>query len=114
LGEVAKRLFHESEEDKMMLDLSMENTDSVWKRRMRLAADQPDRADTGYWLLPFRNFIADCAYVVGAYERIADILVRLIRGGIDVFVLDIPAQEEEFQHIHYAFEIAREKLLAHQ
>jgi len=52
--------------------------------------------------------------VVGAYERIADILVRLIRGGIDVFVLDIPAQEEEFQHIHYAFEIAREKLLAHQ
>jgi hypothetical protein len=30
----------------MMLDLSMQNTDSVWKRRIRLAADQPDRADT--------------------------------------------------------------------
>jgi alkanesulfonate monooxygenase len=107
---VAKRLFPESEEDQTMLDLSMENTDSVWKRRLRLAADQPDRADTGYWLLPFRNFKADCPYVVGAYERIADVLVRLIRGGIDVFVLDIPAQEEEFQHVHYAFEIAREKL----
>jgi alkanesulfonate monooxygenase len=109
--EVAKQLFPESEEDQMMLDLSMQNTDSVWKRRMRLAADQPDRADTGYWLSPFRNFKADCAYMVGAYERIADVLVRLIRGGIDVFVLDIPAREEEFQHIYHAIEIAQEKTI---
>jgi hypothetical protein len=64
----------------------MNNTDSVWKRRMRLAADQPDRADTGYWLSPFRNFKADCPYMVGAYGRIADVLVRLMRRGIDVFV----------------------------
>ncbi len=108
--EVAKRLFPENEEDQRVLDLSMKNTDSVWKRKMRLAAHQPDRADTGYWLVPFRNFKADCAYVVGAYERIADVLVRLIRRGIDVFVLDIPAREEEFQHIYYVFEIARNKL----
>ena len=78
---------------------------------MKLAADQPDRSDTGYWLSPFRNFKAECAWMVGSYERIADLLVRLIRGGIDVFVLDIPAREEEFQHIHQAFEIVREKLL---
>lgn len=109
--EVAKELFPESEEDQMLLDFSMDNTDSAWKTRMKLEADQPHRAETGYWLTPFRNLKANCAYVVGSYERIADILVRLIRGGIDVFILDIPAREEEFEHIHQALEIARENLL---
>jgi alkanesulfonate monooxygenase len=111
---VARQLFPESEEDQLVLDLSMSNTDSVWKRRMRLAADQPHLADTAYWLTPFRNFKADCPYVVGAHERIADMLVRLIEGGIDVFVLDIPAREEEFQHVRRAFDIAQDALLRRQ
>lgn len=108
--DVAYKLVPNNEEDQEILDMSMKNTDSVWKRRMRLAADEPDRADTGYWLQPFRNFRADCAYIVGDYQRIADVFVRLIRGGIDVFVLDIQPQEEEFEHISRAFDIARQQL----
>ncbi len=108
--DVAYKLVPNNEEDQEILDMSMKNTDSVWKQRMRLAADQPDRSDTGYWLQPFRNFRADCPYVVGDYRRVADVLVRLIRGGIDVFVLDIQPREEEFQHISRAFDVARQQL----
>lgn len=110
----ARQLFPESEEDQLVLDLSMSNTDSVWKRRMRIAAAQPHLADPAYWLTPFRNFKADCPYVVGAHERVADVLVRLIEAGIDVFVLDIPARKEEFQHVRCAFDIAQDALSRRQ
>lgn len=105
--QAAQRHFPEDTLKQSMLDFSMNNTDSVWKRRLKIAADQPDKSDTGYWLAPFRNFMADCPYVVGDYQQVAELLANLIVQGIDCFVLDIPAHEEEFQHIHAAFALAK-------
>jgi alkanesulfonate monooxygenase len=115
--QVARASFPEDQEGQHILDISMRNTDSIWKKKMRLASKIEDLKsaggegeETGYWLQPFRNFKADCPYFVGAYERVADLLVRLIRKGTSLFILDIPAREEEFQHIRAAFRLAGRRL----
>ncbi len=106
----AHELFPVNEEDQEILEFSMQNTDSVWKRRMKLASEAPDRSESGYWLGPFRNFKADCPYLVGDYNLISSVIARLVQGGIDVFVLDITAREEEFAHVQKAFAAARDIL----
>jgi alkanesulfonate monooxygenase len=106
----AEALFPEDEEGQAILEYSMQNTDSVWKRRMMLAADEPDRSASGYWLAPFRNFKADCPYIVGSYDLVGEVLASLVIGGIEMFVLNISVDEEEFVHIQRAFKLAMERL----
>lgn len=103
---VAAEWFPESEEDRLLLDLSMRNTDSTWKRELHDAAGGPADPASPYWLTPFRNFKADSPYLVGDYGRVADVIARLIHKGIDTFIVDLPASEEEFRHVHAAFEAA--------
>lgn len=107
---VADRLFPARAEDRAVLDLSMRNTDSVWKLRMKYEADQPNVAESGYWLEPFRNCKADCPYFTGSYQQAAVLISGLIRGGIKMFILDIPATEEEYYHISQAFKLAEHDL----
>jgi alkanesulfonate monooxygenase len=102
----AERLFPPDSDGKDLLDYSMRNTDSAWKHRMRFEADQPDAAASGYWLEPFRNSKADCPYFVGSYTRTAELIAKLVRRGVDTFILDIPATEEEYAHASEAFRIA--------
>lgn len=102
--------YPENEEDQEILEYAMRNTDSLWKRQMKLASERPDRVEAGYWLGAFRNLRADCPYIVGDYRRVADVVTRLVRGGIDTFVLDIAAEEAEFRHAQRAFELAGERL----
>ncbi|HEX2094418.1 MAG TPA: LLM class flavin-dependent oxidoreductase [Longimicrobiaceae bacterium] len=108
--EAARSLFPESPEDQEILEFSMENTDAVWKRRMWLASRDPELVSTGYWLAPFRNFKADCPYFVGDYERVAGLVARLVDRGVECFILDLPAREEEFRHVSAAFGMAAEQL----
>jgi alkanesulfonate monooxygenase len=104
--------FPEDEEGQMMLDLSMQNTDSVWKRRMKLLSEDDKLHSNGYWLRPFRDFKADCPYLVGAHSEVADVIAQLIIHGVDTFILDLPANEQEFEHAHAAFRLAEQRLIA--
>ncbi|MGE5323515.1 MAG: LLM class flavin-dependent oxidoreductase [Actinomycetota bacterium] len=106
----ARALFPPDEDGREIVDLSMGNTDSVWKFRMRFEAEQPDISESGYWLEPFRNARADCPYFVHCYERTASLIAGLIRGGVDMFILDIPASDEEYHHVAKAFSLARHSL----
>lgn len=107
----ANRLFPADDRGQAILELSMSNTDSVWKSRMKFEAGQPDVTDAGYWLGPFRNFKADCPYFVGSHDRAAELIVGLVRSGADVFVLDVPPTAEEYHNIKIVFDIAKEQLL---
>jgi alkanesulfonate monooxygenase len=109
---VAHELMPEDEVGREILDYSMKNTDSVWKRQMKEASEESIEQSSNYWLAPFRNFKADCPYFVGDYNQVTDLLVRLIGRGIDLFILDIPAREEEFRHINIAFKKAGQQLLS--
>lgn len=99
----ARRLFPEDIEGQAMLELSMANTDSQWKQRMKLAAEQGQGAHPGYWLEPFRNFKADCPYFVGSHAQVAGLMTRLVAAGIDTIILDLPPVEEEFEQVRVAF-----------
>lgn len=108
--EAAKRLYPEDEAGREVLDYSMSNTDSVWKRHLKGISDDEAKLPANYWLTPFRNLKADCPYVVGDYECVVNLLVSLIEKGIRVFVLEAPPHEEEFRHIDTAFRMAAERL----
>jgi alkanesulfonate monooxygenase len=109
--EVAHRLFPEDKVGQQILDHSMINTDSVWKRRMKAAISLENSSNQGYWLEPFRNFEADCPYFVGDYTQVSELIVQLVCRGVRVVILDIPYHEEEFYHIDLAFKKASEQLM---
>ena len=108
--EIARQYFPIDQEGQEILELSMRNTDSVWKKKMKLEAGALPHNDThsGYWLEPFRNFKADCPYIVGSHMQAASLLAALVVRGIDLFVLDIPAKEEEYENANEAFLLARQ------
>jgi alkanesulfonate monooxygenase len=111
----ASLTFRESEEGRAVLESSMRNTDSVWKRELHRAAVAGEgTADSGCWLTPFRDFKADCPYLVGGYERVADTLARLVARGADTFIFDIPAVEQEFAHVQSAWQLLERRIHAAQ
>ena len=108
----ANERFPENERGKFVLERSMKNTDSVWKKRLKFAADTEDQCDNGYWLAPFRNFQADCPYFIGSHQQLSDLIVSLVSRGIETIILDIPSSEQEFAEVATAFQMAKEELSA--
>jgi alkanesulfonate monooxygenase len=108
--QVARRLYPCESDARTILDLSMLNTDSVWKMRMKYEADQPSVCESGYWLEPFRNCRADCPYFIGSYQEVAALISQLVRCGAEMFIMDIPAVEEEYFHVSRAFKLAQVSL----
>ena len=102
--EAANALFPENKDYRAMLEYSMANTDSAWKLRMKADSEHVGAAGDGYWLVPFATFQADCPYLVGAHEYVAETLHRLVQRGVTTLVLDIPASEEEFVHLRSVLE----------
>ena len=108
----ARQLFPSDPEGQALLKRSMSNTDSSWKMRMNFEANRPDTNPSGYWLEPFRNFMADCPYVVASHDRAATLIADLMRKGVDVFILDVPPVEHEYQNLQEAFRLARARTIA--
>jgi alkanesulfonate monooxygenase len=107
--DAARQLFPRDDEGRLILEASMANTDSVWKSRLKQAA-QLETSNPHYWLDPFLSFKADCPYFVGAYDAVRDLVVQLVEGGVDTVILDIPAHEAEFRHVDVAFRRAGDEL----
>jgi alkanesulfonate monooxygenase len=98
----AKLFFHDSAEKRLLLDYSMENTDSVWKRRLKDAGQTSEIHENGYWLLPFLTFEADCPYLVGSYDDIGARLRSLADMNVTTIILDVVANEQELEHVRKA------------
>jgi alkanesulfonate monooxygenase len=97
--EAARVHFPDDPAGREMFQLSMANTDSVWKRRL---AEMSVPATSGYRLDLFGSFQADCPYIVGDYDLIAEHIRRLVDTGVHTFLLDAPPTREEFQHLDIA------------
>jgi len=95
----AKRLFLDSAEQRELLKYTMENTDSVWKRRLHEADQDGELRENGYWLLPFLTCQADCPYLVGSYAEIGATLRRFADMKISTIILDLVADERELDHV---------------
>ena len=77
----------------------MENTDSVWKRRLNEAGQKGELHENGYWLLPFLTFQADCPYLVGSYAEIGAKLRCFAEKNVGTIILDVVADEQELEHV---------------
>lgn len=102
---VALERFPEDRAGQITHALAMRVSDSHWHRQ--LSDRQAGAVPSGpagcdpepYWLGPFQNYQTFCPYLVGSYERVAAEIGRYVAAGARAFVLDIPASEEDLDHI---------------
>lgn len=96
--QAAKARFRDNPDDRELLALTVENSDSVWKRRL-YEGQSGELRDNGYWLLPYLTFQADCPYLVGSYAEIGAKLREFAAKGLTTVMLDMVADEAEMQHV---------------
>src|SRR4051794_39148760 len=94
----AQARFRDNPDDRELLALTVENSDSVWKRRL-YEGQNGELQDNGYWLLPFLTFQADCPYLVGSYAEIGAKLRQFAAKGLTTIMLDMVADDAEMQHV---------------
>jgi alkanesulfonate monooxygenase len=86
-----------------MHELAMKVSDSAWHRILSEAEKGVVEGVSPYWLEPFRNYQTFCPYLVGSYEQVAHEMAQYLRAGCRAVILDIPANEEELDHIGVVF-----------
>lgn len=104
--QVALERFPEDRKGQLTRQLATKVSDSAWHHRLASMGSQPGSRRQTYWLQPFENYQTNCPYLVGAYEDVASELARYMSLGYLTFILDIPAEEEEFHHISVVFQAA--------
>jgi alkanesulfonate monooxygenase len=60
-----------------------------------------------YWLVPLESYQTMCPYLVGSYDTVAHELRRYIALGYETFIVDVPPDPEELEHITTAFTLAQ-------
>jgi alkanesulfonate monooxygenase len=89
-------------EGKQLLEMSMQNTDAAWKRKLK-----NEQEDELYRLAPFKNFHADCPYIVGSYNEVADYITKYIALGNTIFIIE--AGEDQLEPVHTVMQKVKEK-----
>lgn len=96
------------EEYEDILELSMLNTDAIWKKNLLEEDD-----DSVFRLEPFKHFNADCPYLVGSYEEVSNYIQKYIELGFHTFIIDTDVEEitsiskvlKHIDEIHLAKEV---------
>jgi alkanesulfonate monooxygenase len=103
---IAFERFPEDRKGQLTHQLAMKVSDSAWHKRLsEIGCHSNGQRDT-YWLRPFENYQTFCPYLVGGYDEVARELARYLIAGYWTYILDIPATEEEFEHIGTVFQLA--------
>jgi alkanesulfonate monooxygenase len=89
-----------------LLEFVMEGSDSVWKQKLYEQTMARDDRAPEFWLEPFRQLRADCPYLVGSHDRLAEIFAEHIAKGVDWFVFDLPDNRAEFENTAICIERA--------
>ena len=103
---VALERFPDDRKGQLTRQLATKVSDSAWHHRLSEISGNLDGARNTYWLHPFENYQTNCPYLVGSYEAVAGELARYMSAGHGTYILDIPAAEEEFDHISAVFKLA--------
>jgi alkanesulfonate monooxygenase len=91
--------------------LALAISDSHWHGQLsgeRDPAVDLDGEPDPYWLGPFQNYKTFCPYLVGSYDRVAQMLGHYIGLGTRTLILDVPPCEEELAHTAVVFKKAQE------
>lgn len=103
---VAKHRFPEDRKGQVTHQFAMKTTDSAWHHQLAARSDSSGSEGDPYWLVPFQNYKTFCPYLVGSYEQVANEIGRYLSLGYRTFILDIPWDAEDLQHIRTAFDQA--------
>lgn len=101
--EIAQQRFPEDRKGQFTHQLAMKVSDSSWHKQLSEMAEETQRQRSPYWLVPFENYKTMCPYLVGSYSQVGNELARYIAVGYHTFILDIPPNEEELQHVNRTF-----------
>jgi alkanesulfonate monooxygenase len=85
-----------------LLELSMSNTDAVWKQQLTQGVD-----DHIFRLQPFKNFQTDCPYLVGSHEDVAQYITKYIDAGARTFIVE--TAQEDLVSLHAVMDIVKNK-----
>jgi len=85
---LSKKFNARYEETEELLEYAMRNADAIWKKQLK-----EFREDNVYRLTPFRNFKADCPYLVGSFEQVAAYISNYTSLGANLFVVETTVQE---------------------
>lgn len=85
--------------------LAMKVSDSSWHKQLSARAAAVGD-DNPYWLGPFQNSQTFCPYLVGSYDTVAELIRGYVRSGYHTFILDIPPNREELEHVGVVFRAA--------
>jgi len=97
---VAHSRFPEDRKGQLTHQLAMKVSDSSWHKQLSAIVGQTEQSP--YWLIPFQNYKTMCPYLVGSYDRVAQELARYIARRYRTFILDVPFDREELDHINMA------------
>jgi alkanesulfonate monooxygenase len=101
---VACERFPEDRKGQLTHQLAMKVSDSSWHQQLSAIDDHTGRGP--YWLVPFHNYKTMCPYLVGSYDTVAVELARYVALRCQTFILDVPFDREELDHVNIAFERA--------
>jgi alkanesulfonate monooxygenase len=106
--QVANSRFPGDRQGQLTHQLAMKTSDSAWHKQLSGMAKQARNGHSCYWLWPFENYKTFCPYLVGSYDLVAAELAKYIERGYRTFILDIPANRKELEHIKRVFSQAQE------
>jgi alkanesulfonate monooxygenase len=105
--EIAHARFPSDRKGEMTHQLAMKVSDSHWHKQ--LSARPEDEGRTTYWLGPFQHNKTNCPYLVGNYGEVSAHLSQYMAAGFHTYILDIPPNREELNHIGIVFQEASKK-----
>ena len=100
--QTAHERFPEDRKGQLTHQLAMKVSDSAWHKQLSDLAAATASGESPYWLVPFQNYKTMCPYLVGSYDRVAQELARYIARRYRTFILDVPFDREELDHINMA------------
>ncbi len=107
----AHRRFPVDRKGQLAHQLAMKVSDSHWHQQLSERGSAANDTQNPYWLIPFQNYKTFCPYLVGSYDSVAEEVASYLRLGYRTFVLDIPPEEQELEHIGVVFRMALEREL---
>jgi len=94
--QAARQRFPDDPVGRDMLRLSLENTDSAWRHEL---AGARETGGSPVRLTPFHSFQADCPYLVGDHDTVAEHLAGEVAAGAHTLVMDAPHTRADFEHL---------------
>jgi alkanesulfonate monooxygenase len=109
---VALERFPEDRTGQIAHRVAMSVSDSHWHEQLSRRDDGApgEHERSPYWLGPFQNYKTFCPYLVGDHATVAAQIAGYRAQGADTFILDIPASEEELDHIATVFRLAEQQV----